>query len=268
MPATLTSTTEAALLRSILESPQDDTVRLAYADWCEEHGQEARGKLVMAQIAQADFESQPCECTSCPVCFDMAADYETNVVECRNCDGTGLSFMCHRCGKIDEAHHQTWGLLFEKCGEWFGDGMAPYPESVQGGFRLNTVDVQYNLSRGFVSSISLLAALFTQTVVGPIFERPPVVEVKLMDIELVDFICRNGNPPWVFVELGEPPQTPRLNELPRDVFEELWLLSPKYRHANRPPLPTRWPSLPTRWLEYPTKYEACKALSTALVRLG
>jgi uncharacterized protein (TIGR02996 family) len=40
------STTSAALLEAILETPEDDLPRLAYADWLEENGEEARADFL------------------------------------------------------------------------------------------------------------------------------------------------------------------------------------------------------------------------------
>lgn len=41
---------EAALHKFIVEDPMDDTSRLAYADWLEEHGNEIRGQFIRFQI--------------------------------------------------------------------------------------------------------------------------------------------------------------------------------------------------------------------------
>lgn len=39
-----------ALLRAVLESPKDDTARLVYADWLQEHGRESQAEFVRLQI--------------------------------------------------------------------------------------------------------------------------------------------------------------------------------------------------------------------------
>src|SRR5207253_4331362 len=44
---------EAALLRAIVERPEDDGVRLVYADWLEEHGQPERADFIRVQIELA-----------------------------------------------------------------------------------------------------------------------------------------------------------------------------------------------------------------------
>jgi uncharacterized protein (TIGR02996 family) len=42
-----------ALYRAILESPDDDLPRLAYADWLEEHGEPDRAEIIRVQLARA-----------------------------------------------------------------------------------------------------------------------------------------------------------------------------------------------------------------------
>jgi uncharacterized protein (TIGR02996 family) len=37
---------EAAFLQAILDSPDDDTPRLVYADWLDEHGQTERAEFL------------------------------------------------------------------------------------------------------------------------------------------------------------------------------------------------------------------------------
>src|SRR5262245_23137782 len=44
---------EESFLQAILDDPDDDAVRLVYADWLEEHDQPERGELIRVQIALA-----------------------------------------------------------------------------------------------------------------------------------------------------------------------------------------------------------------------
>jgi uncharacterized protein (TIGR02996 family) len=52
----------AALLRTILAAPADDAPRLVYADWCDEHGEPERAKLIrlMCHWSLAFSPSDPC----------------------------------------------------------------------------------------------------------------------------------------------------------------------------------------------------------------
>src|SRR3712207_3456925 len=42
-----------ALLQAIIEHPEDDELRLVYADWLEEHGDSARAEFIRVQCALA-----------------------------------------------------------------------------------------------------------------------------------------------------------------------------------------------------------------------
>lgn len=60
--------TDEALLRAILEDPADDTVRLAFADWLEEHGSPLRARFVRESIGTGVWvEGLP---------HDVYADYD------------------------------------------------------------------------------------------------------------------------------------------------------------------------------------------------
>ena len=49
-------TTANGLLAAICESPDDVGLRLIFADWCEENGQEQRAELIRVQCALADLD--------------------------------------------------------------------------------------------------------------------------------------------------------------------------------------------------------------------
>src|SRR5262245_2924557 len=50
MAAGATMTTEADFLHAIRRSPEDDSLRLVYSDWLEEHGQPERAEFVRLQV--------------------------------------------------------------------------------------------------------------------------------------------------------------------------------------------------------------------------
>jgi uncharacterized protein (TIGR02996 family) len=53
--------TDEAFLQAIIESPDDDTPRLVYADWLEEHGQAERAAFIRVQCELARLpEGDPC----------------------------------------------------------------------------------------------------------------------------------------------------------------------------------------------------------------
>ncbi len=51
-------TEQGALLQAIRQSPADDSVRLVYADWLEEHGQPERAELIRVRCPD-DRTSRP-----------------------------------------------------------------------------------------------------------------------------------------------------------------------------------------------------------------
>ena len=53
-----TDSTAARLLQAILDDPDDDAVRLIYADWLEEIGQEERAEFIRVQIELRKHEQQ------------------------------------------------------------------------------------------------------------------------------------------------------------------------------------------------------------------
>src|SRR5260370_29053710 len=44
----------APLLQAILDAPDDDGLRLIYADWLEEHGDAARAEFIRVQVERAN----------------------------------------------------------------------------------------------------------------------------------------------------------------------------------------------------------------------
>lgn len=54
---TTTSTDAAAFLAAIRAHPADDVARLVFADWLEEHGQEARAEFIRVQVELASLRA-------------------------------------------------------------------------------------------------------------------------------------------------------------------------------------------------------------------
>jgi uncharacterized protein (TIGR02996 family) len=47
-----------ALLAAILADPADDTVRLAFADWCEENGDHERAEFIRPRLDSRDCPNE------------------------------------------------------------------------------------------------------------------------------------------------------------------------------------------------------------------
>jgi uncharacterized protein (TIGR02996 family) len=56
--------TEEALMAAVIADPEDDLPRLAYADFCGEHGDDARAELIRVQLEMEPVRSL-CNCCSC-----------------------------------------------------------------------------------------------------------------------------------------------------------------------------------------------------------
>jgi uncharacterized protein (TIGR02996 family) len=161
------------LLRAVIDEPENDIHRLAYADWLAETGHVERAELIRLQLYLHSRPECPdwCDCDpknckptrleadtrkiirnnigewsdnlpdsmvtrSCPVCIEQAADWETNVIECRQCDSTGL---------------------------------VPCYESIE-------------FTRGFVSTVRLTMKEFlTKDVAGYLFSHHPIERVVFTD---------------------------------------------------------------------------------------
>lgn len=141
-----------ALLDAILADPEEDTPRLVYADWLEEHGQGERAEFVRVQVElwhlhAAGHGTTPTRPEGCPT-----AEWHRKhpmpggqmMPTCRACDrATDLEYRERELWKADESR------------EWFDwtalDGFfldnAPSPDEMTGVVR-----------RGFVESLTLSAA--------------------------------------------------------------------------------------------------------------
>ena len=110
-------------LAAICAEPAEDLHRLVYADWLEDQGESDRAAFIRVQVELAPWESKsssfepphlpalrrrerqllkahfgewtdplPEELVTkpCESCLEQSPDWETNAVECRRCDSTGL----------------------------------------------------------------------------------------------------------------------------------------------------------------------------------
>src|SRR5690242_11090660 len=67
----MSATAEEAFLRGVLDDPDDDTVRLVYADWLEDAGEPERAAFVRAQLRLAKLDID--DPTRSPLLRDEAA---------------------------------------------------------------------------------------------------------------------------------------------------------------------------------------------------
>jgi uncharacterized protein (TIGR02996 family) len=96
----------AAFMNMIIETPDDDTVRLVYADWLEEHGQPQRAEFIRLQIRLNTLD--PAMSTELLARTRELLDrHEGEWVAEAGCDVLGIEGVKFRRGFIEEVHAGT-----------------------------------------------------------------------------------------------------------------------------------------------------------------
>lgn len=140
-----------ALLRGVLDAPEDDAVRLVLADFLEENGQVERSSFIRVQCRLAAW---PCECDS-----EERVYYD----ECR-------------CGEKFALQRRERELLNAHRREW----LTGLPQRWEPAERFLPRPCPYTFRRGFVERIELTAADFLRHA-GAIFSAQPVEAATLAD---------------------------------------------------------------------------------------
>lgn len=151
-------TDREALIAAVCESPDDDTPRLIFADWCEEHGEPERAEFVRLQIelARADYSLCTFPITLCNVnTFQQWAHAASCPV-----------------GRLRRRERELWPSSPVKFKEWFGGWLAG---SV--------------LSRGFIESVSCSWADFLAH--GKELLRQPLQRVLLTGMLPMVHVIKN-----------------------------------------------------------------------------
>jgi uncharacterized protein (TIGR02996 family) len=131
------------LYQAILEDPGDDAVRLVYADWCEEHGQDERAEHIRLQIEQARLPED--EWDDSDEVYRRRREIRTRLQELSKREKEWLRPLRARRGP------------------------------------LRGRDVYVHFKRGFPHRVSMPAALFLVRM-EEIFRRAPIGELYLDDI--------------------------------------------------------------------------------------
>jgi len=185
----------AAMLRQIIEWPDDDAPRLVYADWLDEHGDHERAEFIRVGIEYAGLQ-KTCICGSC-VRLRGGGQHHNG-----RCDGHYL-------------RQQTMRLAMKHSIDWFA---LPGPPNTS------------NFDRGFVSMVQMECAAFMQHAAS-IFAAHPVTRVVLVDKR--PFLSRGdheyGFSWWRSRSWGHITHPSDNSNLPDDLFEWCGLLHPKSR---------------------------------------
>lgn len=146
-----------AMLRAVLADPDDDTVRLAFADWLDEHGEHDRAAFVRVEVEMAAAGPEPRRhARDCPRHGLYRTRHRT-----RYTDHPGCAKCRHR-RLVDRDRTTARDCLYDETGRLGDWGMRP------------------SWSRGFVSTVYCTTADFLKH--GPaLFGEQPVTSVRLTD---------------------------------------------------------------------------------------
>jgi uncharacterized protein (TIGR02996 family) len=197
-------TTHDDLLRAILREPDDDDLRLVYADWLEEYGDPVRAEFIRVQIRM--FGVWPADIA--PACWKVVDGH----MDC------GCVFCAlRRCEReLLEPTKGAWlGFTDSLPGWWCCGWQGPC------GYRLYHPDertkfCEVQFTRGFVSSIELTTADFLAHAAA-IFAAQPVTAVRLSDREPYVSEVHVGDYWWFRDRVPGSP----LHNLPVELFELL-----------------------------------------------
>lgn len=120
---------QESVFRAILRDPEDDTVRLAYADVLSELGQSARAEFIRVQVELAKtpmFEDQYESCRACG--GDGMSDPPPYHRTCRACRGTGKKDH-EAYERVKELLNRESALWQSYASEWFSANARVLPNS-------------------------------------------------------------------------------------------------------------------------------------------
>jgi uncharacterized protein (TIGR02996 family) len=250
--------TGQALLRFILENPADDGARLVYADWLEEHDQEARAEFIRVQCELARTPRR--EYFECEVC-GASPNEEGEVEHGRGCftqseDGGGSEWVGESPRWVALFSRERWLLRTH----WHAWGFHPPSDEdvVNAGptyddtepLTISLNEMQQTFRRGFVAEVR--CTLDAWLAHGPAVVRQQPVQVVRPDY----YAPMQGGDPNTFTWFNagrrrEPGDDE--SDLPERVFLRLTLGESTH---------------PDVWLDYPNRELADSALSRACLALA
>ena len=195
-PSTL-SPERAALVRAVCQAPEDDTVRLAFADWLEENGEEERAEFVRAMIAHPDLRRY---------CLSPVKVNQHSSRRCRKCD------VCCAMDAL-RANFDEWTPDISCTVEIYGHAWSR-------GYYRGDAPV-FRFVRGFVESVTCSQADFLAHV-APLFASHPIERVTLSDREPSrSRIEEDGNLVWCWWKPNHGVFQASASELAAELWESL-----------------------------------------------
>jgi uncharacterized protein (TIGR02996 family) len=240
-----------ALLRAVLENPEDDTVRLVYADWLDENDQPKRAELIRAQVklARGAFGCKMWmyECGETLDTYDKLAE-----------------FGCSDCGPYGELKLREQCVLADCAEAWAPVGARAYTTETEGTL-LNAWSFTARFRRGWVDKVRASPDKFLSNA-ELWFSRHPITEVVLNGREApvwrteYSFGVPEGAVWWFEAFSDDVRETEYIgaaHHIPKTIFR----LLDGYLHLKQGPAGNR-----SRF--YPNQTAAFAALSRACVRYG
>ena len=253
-------TTGAALLRAILGNPDDDTVRLVYADWLEENGDAARAEFIRVQCELAKLADRAIRANARVTC--NVADYASPVWVLPDDTDSGRRLRA-RERELFAAHRYAWfdGLL--------GLGWKTMGTDYTNGCRYRngshtTSPMRWRFGRGFPAELDVTGSDWA-THGDAILAAHPVRRVRFTD----------GGPHWVsrivdgakFRLYGDPANVLiPAEEVGMLLNERLGNNPEEGRDILHAVLTLRWPSIPPDGWEFATEPEPAWVTDSAVLR--
>jgi uncharacterized protein (TIGR02996 family) len=214
--------TRAALLRCVIEAPDDDTPRLIFADWLEEHGEGARAEFVRVQCRIAEIQRM-CWCGSCVKRRGggqhhngpCGVDQERVTLP----DGSSRqAFLRRRERELLDTHHRDWFQIFGLSAAGFGESheLCWWPA---GDSRGQSRVMEGSTRRGFVAHVSLTATDWL-THAPAITAAHPIEEVTFTEFRTADgnALCWQ----WMKAMGRHPLREGVVGQTTRTMLADLW----------------------------------------------
>lgn len=151
---------KASFLRAICEQPDENSVRLVYADWLDEHGEADRAAFIRSQ------------CAGCPLTYNLQRYVDKRFLWAA--DDVGR-WVYEAAGNVTPDHPRfgSYSWCEEKDGSvWTKTGHQTYP----------TEGVRLVYTRGFISRIELTREVFLKEgFAKQLFSSYPLTRVVLTD---------------------------------------------------------------------------------------
>lgn len=208
------------ILEDVLDNPEDDTPRLVYADWCDEHGEPGRAEFIRAQVGVARHEAELARrhpdqdlCTEvcaswCPVCGDCCCpDPESSMdwpacplhapTSRHNSDESLRAVAAELASRAVALFHtaDSWAWC-DVAGMRFNHACVDKPE-------MRSRDHPWAVfRRGFVERVEMTLTDYDRHA-GAVFASYPVREVALTDVSPIEIAGV-----WNWMRNKPEPQSP------------------------------------------------------------